>query len=133
MKSVLLSRLSPAIGQQLLKFAGLHGVDPGQDVGEIFNGIDVVCFARSHEREMYRGSAATCIGAAKQTVLSHQDEIFDSLLGHVIINGRQIHPISEIVIAAIIEQEDRYGFVRGAVMNGPSQSGTTRGSMTEVR
>ena len=86
MRSVLLSRFGPAIGKERLKLAGLHGVDSSQDVGEVFDRVDVVGLARSHEREMDRGCAAAGIGANEETVLAHQDEVFDCLLSNIVVD-----------------------------------------------
>lgn len=105
MRSSLLSRLSPAIGQQLIEFVGLHGIDSGQDVGKIFDGIDVVSLTRSHEREVDRGGASAGIGAYKQAVLSHQHEVFDGLFGDIVVDveiwileeARQSKPVVESV------------------------------------
>ncbi len=105
MRSGLLSRLSPAVGQQLFQFAGLHGIDPGQDIGEVFDGVDVVGFARSHEREVDRGGTAAGIRANEEAVFPHQYKIFHRLLGDVVVDvevgileeSRQSDPVIESV------------------------------------
>ncbi len=106
MRSHRFSRLSPAVRQQLRQFAGLHRIDPGQDIGEVFDRIYVVGFARSHEGEMDRSSASASIGSDKETVLAHQHEVFDRLFGHVVVyvktgilqESGQSNPVIESVI-----------------------------------
>lgn len=77
---------SPAIGEQLRQFAGLHRIDSGEDIGEVFDWVDVVGFARSHEGQVNCGCFAAGIRAYKETVLPHQDEVFDGTLGRIIVD-----------------------------------------------
>ncbi len=101
-----LSRFCPAVGQQLFEFACLHRVDPGEDISEVFDRVDVVGFAGSHEGKVDCRRSASGIRTDKETVLPHQNEVLDRSLGRVVVDieigvlqeSRQGDPVVEGVV-----------------------------------
>jgi hypothetical protein len=88
----------PVIGEELIKFTGLHGIDSGKYVGKICNRINVVAFARYDEGKMYRRCLPALVGAYEQEVLASQYEVLDCPFGTIVINVRRIHPMARIAV-----------------------------------
>jgi hypothetical protein len=49
---MVLPGLSPAMRKELIEFTRLHGVDSAEDIGEIYDRIDVVTLAGDNKREV---------------------------------------------------------------------------------
>jgi len=74
------------VRQELFQFAGLHRVDSGQHIGKVLDRVDLVCFAGRHEREVNGGGGSSGVGTDKETVLPHQDEVFNCPLGNIVVD-----------------------------------------------
>ena len=96
----------PTVREKLLKLTGLQAINASEDISQIFNGVNIIAFARSDEREVDSRSPAAGIRANKKAVLTHQDKGLDSTLAGIIVyvksrvtkKARQCNPMVESIV-----------------------------------
>lgn len=76
----------PAVGKELIQFAGLHGVDSGEHVGQVCDRIDVIALAGTDEGKVDSHRFTAGIRPYEQKVFSRKNKRFDCPFGRIVVD-----------------------------------------------
>lgn len=102
----------PAIRKKLFKLAGLHRIDPCENIGKVFLGIDVVALCGCDEREMDGSRLPASIRAGEQKILSREYECLHVPFAGIIVylqirlfqKASQGNPVLQVVLSRLSQQ-----------------------------
>ena len=78
--------LGPMIREELVKLTGFQGIDSGENIGHVSQGINAILFGRDNQRKMDGSGLATGIGACKKKIFAGQNKLLNCAFTSVVAN-----------------------------------------------